>query len=160
MRNGRLIVSTAMVVASSLGASIAAQEVPYFSSRRSIIARSPDRDPFRGADARGAAWFAMSSTSKVAASVVPPPQSVLLALWAQLQSGALIIDLLSSLGRASLGYAVSALIGVPLGLAMGTNPVVRALVSAPSSCCGRSRPSPGFPWRSSGLASGSRASCS
>ena len=78
-----------------------------------------------------AAWFAMSSTSKVAASVVPPPQSVLLALWAQLQSGALIIDLLSSLGRASLGYAVSALIGVPLGLAMGTNPVVRALVSAP-----------------------------
>jgi len=77
------------------------------------------------------AWFATSSTSKVAASVVPPPQHVLLALWAQLQSGALITDLLSSLGRASLGYAVSAAIGVPLGLAMGTNPVLRALLAAP-----------------------------
>src|SRR5262249_28546786 len=77
------------------------------------------------------AWFVMSSASTVAASVVPPPQDVLLALWTQLRSGALVIDLLSSLGRASLGYVVSAVIGVPLGLAMGTHPVVRGLLSAP-----------------------------
>ena len=73
----------------------------------------------------------MSSTSEVAASVVPAPQKVLGALWARLQSGALVTDLLSSLGRAGLGYAVSAAIGIPLGLAMGTNPVLRALLSAP-----------------------------
>jgi ABC-type nitrate/sulfonate/bicarbonate transport system permease component len=78
----------------------------------------------------------MSSTSKLAASVVPPPQNVLLALWAQLQSGALIIDLSSSLGRANLGYAVSALIGIPLGLAMGTNPTLRGLLSAPVELLG------------------------
>jgi ABC-type nitrate/sulfonate/bicarbonate transport system permease component len=96
-------------------------------------ARPPDRFVIRlaGPILVVIAWFVMSSTSTVAASVVPPPQDVLLALWGQLRSGALVTDLLSSLGRASLGYAVSAMIGVPLGLAMGTNPVLRGLLSAP-----------------------------
>src|SRR5262249_44853867 len=76
-------------------------------------------------------WFAMSSTSDVAAAVVPPPQTVLGALWARVQSGALAIDLASSLGRAGLGYAVAAAIGIPLGLAMGTNPMLRGILSAP-----------------------------
>jgi NitT/TauT family transport system permease protein len=76
-------------------------------------------------------WFAMSSSSPIAASVVPPPQNVLTALSGQLASGALVVNVTHSLGRAAVGYAVSAVIGIALGLAMGTNPIVRGLLSTP-----------------------------
>jgi ABC-type nitrate/sulfonate/bicarbonate transport system permease component len=76
-------------------------------------------------------WFAMSSSSELAASVVPPPHKVLTALGVQLASGALIVNVTHSLGRAALGYAVSAILGITLGLAMGTHPIIRGLLSTP-----------------------------
>jgi ABC-type nitrate/sulfonate/bicarbonate transport system permease component len=76
-------------------------------------------------------WFAMSSSSDLAASVVPPPQTVVVALGSLLASGALIDHVASSLGRSALGYLVAAVIGIPLGLIMGTSRVARGLLTTP-----------------------------
>jgi ABC-type nitrate/sulfonate/bicarbonate transport system permease component len=77
------------------------------------------------------AWSAVSASSPVAASVVPPPLAVVKALSAQLASGALLEHVLSSLGRSGLGYAVAAAVGIPLGFLMGVSPLFRGLLSAP-----------------------------
>src|SRR5262245_49390953 len=77
------------------------------------------------------AWLAASSSSRVAASVLPPPHTVLAALAAQIASGALVTDVAASLGRSLLGYLVAAVVGVPLGLAMGVSARVRAFLTAP-----------------------------
>ena len=77
------------------------------------------------------AWSAISASSPLAASVVPPPHAVVATLGAQLASGVLLEHVLSSLGRSGLGYAVAAAIGIPLGLLMGVSPVARGLLTAP-----------------------------
>lgn len=77
------------------------------------------------------AWLTMSSSSELAASVIPPPQTVLTALGGQLLTGALFDHVASSLARSMLGYAVAAAVGIPLGLLMGTSSVARGLLQAP-----------------------------
>jgi ABC-type nitrate/sulfonate/bicarbonate transport system permease component len=77
------------------------------------------------------AWLVASASSSVTASVLPPPHAVLTALADQLVSGALVVDIAASLGRSFLGYVVAAVVGIPLGLAMGVSPRVRAFLTAP-----------------------------
>lgn len=77
------------------------------------------------------AWLVASESSRVTASVLPPPQAVVAALGAQLWSGALVVDVAASLGRSFVGYLVAAAVGVPLGLAMGVSPRLRAVLTAP-----------------------------
>jgi ABC-type nitrate/sulfonate/bicarbonate transport system permease component len=78
-----------------------------------------------------AAWAGLSASSGVAASVVPPPGTVLAALGQELASGALAGHVLASLGRAGLGFALAAVAGIAAGLAMGTSATLRALLTAP-----------------------------
>jgi NitT/TauT family transport system permease protein len=76
-------------------------------------------------------WLVGSTASPLVASVIPPPQSVLAALVDRLSDGALGRDVAASLWRAVLGIAAAALVAVPLGLAMGTIPVLRRLLMGP-----------------------------
>jgi NitT/TauT family transport system permease protein len=78
-----------------------------------------------------ALWFAGSSTSQLVASVIPPPQSVIAALVAQALTGALALDVAASLWRAVLGIVGATAVAVPLGLVMGTVPLVRRLLMGP-----------------------------
>lgn len=78
-----------------------------------------------------AAWFAASSLSEVVASVMPSPLAVVSALLREAWSGALITHIGASLGRAALGYAAAAVVGISLGFAMGIHQQVRALLSGP-----------------------------
>ena len=77
------------------------------------------------------AWLAASASSRVAASVLPPPHTVLGALAGEVASGALLGHVASSLGRSLLGYLAAAAVGVPLGLAMGVSARVRSFLTAP-----------------------------
>jgi ABC-type nitrate/sulfonate/bicarbonate transport system permease component len=76
-------------------------------------------------------WAVGSSASQLVASVIPPPQSVLAALLGRARDGALLIDLTASLWRAALGLALAAMVAVPLGLLMGTVPLLRGLLLGP-----------------------------
>jgi ABC-type nitrate/sulfonate/bicarbonate transport system permease component len=76
-------------------------------------------------------WLAGSSSSHLVASVIPPPQSVVAALVARALDGALAVDVAASLWRAVLGIVTATAIAVPLGLVMGTIPVVRSLLIGP-----------------------------
>jgi NitT/TauT family transport system permease protein len=50
---------------------------------------------------------------------LPPPTDVLIAFFEALRDGSLLTNIGASLGRVFAGYALSVVIGVPLGLAMG-----------------------------------------
>lgn len=78
-----------------------------------------------------AAWFAASSASPLVASVIPPPQAVLAALFDRAREGTLWIDVGASLWRAVLGIIVATAVAVPLGIAMGSAPLFRQLMIAP-----------------------------
>jgi NitT/TauT family transport system permease protein len=78
-----------------------------------------------------ALWLAGSSASRLVASVIPPPQSVIAALVARAFDGALAFDVAVSLLRAVLGIGTAAAIAVPLGLIMGTIPLIRRLLMGP-----------------------------
>jgi ABC-type nitrate/sulfonate/bicarbonate transport system permease component len=76
-------------------------------------------------------WAAGSSTSELVASVIPPPQSVLSALLTRASDGALLVDVAASIWRAVLGLGFAAIVAVPLGLLMGTVPLLRGLLLGP-----------------------------
>ena len=73
----------------------------------------------------------LGSPSLSAASVIPPPQSVVAALMARAGEGLLLVDIGASLSRALLGITAATVIAVPLGLAMGASPPLRRLLTAP-----------------------------
>ena len=72
----------------------------------------------------------------------PGPAAVTDSLWAMVRDGRLGQALARSLGRLAQGYAVSVLIGVPLGITMGRwsfvrrslRPLVVGLQALPSIC--------------------------
>jgi NitT/TauT family transport system permease protein len=78
-----------------------------------------------------ALWLVASSASQLVASVIPPPQSVVAALAARALHGALAIDVAASLWRAVLGITAATAVAVPLGLIMGTAPLVHRLLIGP-----------------------------
>jgi ABC-type nitrate/sulfonate/bicarbonate transport system permease component len=76
-------------------------------------------------------WMAAATSSPLVASVMPPPQAVLAALLDRLSDGALALDVAASLMRAVLGMAMAVLVAVPVGVAMGTTPLLRRLLLGP-----------------------------
>jgi len=78
-----------------------------------------------------ALWTAASTSSPLVASVIPPPQAVVAALLQRLRDGALATDVAASLARAVLGMAAAVLVAVPIGVVMGTAPVLRRLLLGP-----------------------------
>lgn len=73
-------------------------------------------------------WQASSTFGWVNASVVPPLDHILSALWTALASGALVDDIAISLQRSGIAFVAAAGLGIPLGLFMGqVKAVERAL---------------------------------
>lgn len=65
-------------------------------------------------------WSALSYGGYVEPSILPTPTAVLSAGWEMQQSGALFADILASTGRVMAGFGLAALVGIPVGIAMGT----------------------------------------
>ncbi len=74
-----------------------------------------------------AAWFALSYSGLVDPLFIPKPDAVAMAAVRMFQSGDLPKDAWASLSRVGLGFFLSALIGVPLGLLIGTFKVIEGL---------------------------------
>ena len=69
-------------------------------------------------------WWLLSSSGLVDKLFLPSPQAVLQAGQVQWSSGILVKDALASIQRVFIGFALSAGLALPIGIAMGTNPVV------------------------------------
>jgi NitT/TauT family transport system permease protein len=72
-------------------------------------------------------WLLLSYGGFADASFFPSPTAVLSAFWQTLVDGRLIKHIWSSLLVINIGFVISSLIAVPLGLLMGGFPLVRAL---------------------------------
>lgn len=77
-------------------------------------------------------WWALASSGLVASLFLPPPQAVLAKLYLAATQGfmdaTLWQHLTASLGRIGLALLAAAVLGIPLGLLMGTRPLVRGLL--------------------------------
>ncbi|MER8440207.1 ABC transporter permease [Mesorhizobium sp. M1312] len=74
-----------------------------------------------------AIWQATSSAGWVNAAVLPPLDTIVIALWNGLTGGTLLGDITISLQRAGLAFAAAVAVAIPLGLFMGQ---VRAVETA------------------------------
>ena len=71
-----------------------------------------------------AIWQAVTVTGLVKPILLPPPGQVLDAFWAMAGSGELAVHLGASIVRVLEGFALAAVLGVGLGLAMGIFPLL------------------------------------
>ncbi|MDO8188630.1 ABC transporter permease [Conexibacter sp. JD483] len=76
-----------------------------------------------------ALWQLVTEVDLVDPTLLSPPTDVAPALWEITSSGQLFSDLGSSLARAGIGFAIAAVAGVVVGLAIGWIPTLRAFVS-------------------------------
>jgi NitT/TauT family transport system permease protein len=65
-------------------------------------------------------WSILSYGGIASSTFLPSPTAVLAAGWTMWQEGTLLPDILVSAGRVMAGFLGAALIGVPIGVAMGT----------------------------------------
>ena len=72
-------------------------------------------------------WQASSKLGLVNASVFPPLDQIISALWNAIASGALVDDIAISLQRSGIAFVAAVGLGIPLGLFMGQ---VRAVEQA------------------------------
>src|SRR5688572_6722247 len=72
-----------------------------------------------------AVWELAARTGALDPRFVPPPSAIAAAWVGYAASGALLTDLLGTLGSWAQGYAIAAVLGVTLGVAMGLLPVRR-----------------------------------
>jgi len=66
-----------------------------------------------------AIWQAAHSFHLLEPSLLPDPLTVLKALYAMLSSGSVLPDILSTLIRMSIGYALAGIVGITIGLLIG-----------------------------------------
>lgn len=84
-------------------------------------------------------WEILANAQIINPVLIPPPSAILSTLGARIESGALVSDITTTLGEFFVGYALAALIGLPIGLAMGlwrrvdylVEPLMIGLYSAP-----------------------------
>jgi NitT/TauT family transport system permease protein len=72
-------------------------------------------------------WLVLSYGGLADATFFPSPTAVLAAFWETLLDGRLIKHIWASLLVINIGFVISSLIAVPLGLLMGGFPLIRAL---------------------------------
>lgn len=65
-------------------------------------------------------WTAISSSGTTSNTFLPPPNKVLEGGWKLWQENVLLLDIFASNGRVLLGFLGAAVLGVPLGIAIGT----------------------------------------
>lgn len=88
-------------------------------------------------------WWVFAISGKVDSKFLPSPAQVWQAgqnLWG---SGDLVKDSFASLSRVGLGFLLSVLVSIPMGILMGTFPSIRALLE-PMSGFLRYMPAPAF----------------
>jgi NitT/TauT family transport system permease protein len=73
-----------------------------------------------------AAWYAGSEMA--GQRMLPGPQTVLLALWAEAESGALAFNLAATLARVAVSFVIAMAIGTAFGLWMGRSRLIDSLV--------------------------------
>lgn len=73
-------------------------------------------------------WWAITATDAVNSLFLPSPAAVWAAGQQQFQTGLLWKDLTASVGRVFGGFALSAIVALPLGMAMGTSRVICRLL--------------------------------
>jgi NitT/TauT family transport system permease protein len=73
-------------------------------------------------------WWAITSTGAVNSLFLPSPAAVWAAGQQQALTGLLWKDLTASVGRVFGGFALSAIVALPLGMAMGTSRVICRLL--------------------------------
>jgi NitT/TauT family transport system permease protein len=88
-------------------------------------------------------WFVLNATHAVSALFLPSPASVVRAGWKLASSGLLGHDILATVRRVGIGFGLVVLVSVPLGIAMGTLPSVRAIFE-PMIGLVRYMPAPAF----------------
>lgn len=74
-------------------------------------------------------WTVLSYSGWVSNTFLPTPTAVLKAGWGMFNAGTLIIDVLASTGRVVAAFIAAAVIGVPIGIGMGTFHSIEALLS-------------------------------
>lgn len=88
-------------------------------------------------------WQLLGATGWVDPLFLPTPAAVIAAGREQLAEGLLLRDALASLGRVLGGFGLSALVALPLGMAMGTSPLICHLLE-PLMGLIRYMPAPAF----------------
>lgn len=88
-------------------------------------------------------WTVVAGTGWVDSKFLPSPLQALAALYQLWQSGELVQDMAASLYRIFLGFALSLLFSIPLGILMGTFNSIRALME-PMAAFLRYMPAPAF----------------
>ncbi len=73
-------------------------------------------------------WLVVSHAQVVEPAFLPSPARVLDSLWSMARSGILMADATASIRRVMLGFLLAAVVGVPLGILMGSFATVRALL--------------------------------
>jgi NitT/TauT family transport system permease protein len=76
-----------------------------------------------------AIWGGVSALALFPETIFPSPQSVLIAAVDLVSDGTLFSDLKDSLGRACVGFAIGASLGVAVGLLTGRTRIVRTLLN-------------------------------
>jgi NitT/TauT family transport system permease protein len=75
--------------------------------------------------------------------LVPPPSVVFVTLWGMIRDGTLLENVGASLQRVAVGYVLSVIVGVPIGLAMGYSRLMDRLLG---STVNGLRPIPASAW--------------
>ena len=88
-------------------------------------------------------WSAITATGLIDPLFLPSPAAVLAAGMAQVSTGILLRDLLASITRVFCGFALSAAVALPVGLAMGSNRMICQLLE-PLLGLVRYMPAPAF----------------
>lgn len=73
-------------------------------------------------------WLVVSHAQVVDAAFLPSPTRVIDSLWSMARSGILMADASASICRVMLGFLLAAVVGVPLGILMGSFATIRALL--------------------------------
>ncbi len=88
-------------------------------------------------------WWIITASGSVNKLFLPSPLAVWQAGQEQWSSGLLVRDALASIQRVLIGFAMSAGLALPVGIAMGTNPVISRLLE-PLMGLIRYMPAPAF----------------
>jgi ABC-type nitrate/sulfonate/bicarbonate transport system permease component len=73
------------------------------------------------------AWSLLSATGRLNAFILPAPGAVFRALVQSIASGELLVDMGASLQRVGIGFFLSLVTAVPLGILLGVSPRIRAV---------------------------------
>ncbi|MEM8809242.1 MAG: ABC transporter permease [Cyanobacteria bacterium P01_G01_bin.38] len=74
-------------------------------------------------------WYGLSATHLVPAQLLPSPWAVVRALYQLFAEKNFLADVLQSIVRILSSYALAVLVAIPLGVLMGTFPVVEAFLN-------------------------------